>query len=99
MKIGYILTTFPCLTETFAVVEMDGLRELGFDISMFAAARDDGVSSTNQGVKVFYRPGRFSRESVAAIIRMLFRHPLGMVRLILLILRIGRNRHKLTLKV
>jgi glycosyltransferase involved in cell wall biosynthesis len=88
MKIGYILTTFPCLTETFAVVEMDGLREIGFDISVFAAARDDGVSSTNQGVKVFYRPGRFSRESVAAIIRMLFRHPLGMVRLILLILRL-----------
>jgi len=88
VKIGYILTTFPCLTETFAAREMDALRELGFDISVFAAARDDAGSGTSQGAKVFYRPGRFSRESAAAIIWMLFRYPLGVGRLILLILRL-----------
>jgi glycosyltransferase involved in cell wall biosynthesis len=88
MKIGYIVTTFPSLTETFAVREMDALRKLGFDIGVFAAAGANGASGTDQGAKVFYRPGRFSRESVAAIIWMLFRCPLGVGRLILLILRL-----------
>ena len=86
MKIGFILTTFPCRTETFALGEIDGLRGLGFDISIFAAAGEPHTNKSNETGRIYYRPPLFSAEGTKSICCLPARYPLGCCRLIRLIL-------------
>jgi glycosyltransferase involved in cell wall biosynthesis len=88
MKIGYILTTFPCRSETFALREIEGLRSLGFDISIFAATGQKNASEPPKIEKVYYRPSLFSFDTVSSILYMLVKYPLAYVKLIWLILRV-----------
>ncbi|MHC4343435.1 MAG: glycosyltransferase family 4 protein [Planctomycetota bacterium] len=88
MKVAYILTNFPCLTEAFAVREIQSLRDLGFDIIVLAASRGQDAQTLADSPRVFYRPGWLSQEAASAIGRMLIRRPLGCCRLLLLILKL-----------
>ncbi len=88
MKIGYILTTFPCRSETFALREIEGLRMLGFDISIFAATGEKNASESNTIVKVFYRPSLFSAKAALSILYMLVKYPLAYSKLVWLILQL-----------
>ena len=87
-KIGCILTTFPCRTEGFAAREMGELRDAGFDICVFAAAYDKTGRGGVEAGKVFYRPSLFSADGFLSLGYMLLRHPLGLLRLIPLVLRL-----------
>ncbi len=88
MKIGYILTTFPCQSELFAVREIEGLCKLGFDITVFAAVSQTLFAAPFRDVTVVYRPPIFSIRSFVAISYIIVRYPLGLVRLTVLILKL-----------
>ena len=90
MKVGYILTTFPCRSETFAQAEIEALRGLGFDITVFAARRSE-AGRDEADTKTFYRPSVLSREAVFAVVYLLVRRPLALGRLILLALSLIRS--------
>ncbi|MCX5637283.1 MAG: glycosyltransferase family 4 protein [Planctomycetota bacterium] len=88
MKIGYILTTFPCLTETFAAQEIECLRKLGFDITVFAAAGQRHTQLCRETLKVIYRPSLFSADAVLSIGYISVKYPLALVKLFCLILKL-----------
>ncbi|HUW19756.1 MAG TPA: glycosyltransferase family 4 protein [Sedimentisphaerales bacterium] len=91
MKIGYILTTFPSLTETFAAREIEALRTLGFDITILAASGPWAANGPVEDPKTLYRPSAFSLEAVLSVSYMVLRYPLALGRLIYLILRLVRS--------
>lgn len=88
MKIGYILTAFPCLTETFAAQEIECLRKLGFDITVFAAAGQQHSQLCGETLKVLYRPSLFSADAVLSIGYISVKYPLALVKLFCLILKL-----------
>lgn len=45
MKLGYVLATFPCVTETFILREILELRRQGHSIEIFALRRPAGVAT------------------------------------------------------
>jgi colanic acid/amylovoran biosynthesis glycosyltransferase len=88
MKIAYILTTFPCRSETFAASEIQNLRKLGFDITVFAAAGQYPNFSSPPDSAVKYRPPLFSMRSFFSVVYLLFRHPLWNIKLSRLLLKL-----------
>ena len=88
MKVGYILTTFPCQSETFAIGEIEGLRKLGFDITVFAAAGQPYAHRYAEAPIIFYRPCLFSVSTLLAIGYMCIRYPLALGKLVCLILKL-----------
>jgi len=91
MKIVYILTKFPCRSETFAVREIEALRLLGFDITVLAASGQDIAGCGVTTVKTFYRPQLFSAKGIFSLSYLCLRHPLGLCRLFCLILKLLRQ--------
>jgi glycosyltransferase involved in cell wall biosynthesis len=91
MKIGYILTTFPSRTETFAAREIEGLRKLGFVIAVFAAKRHEQPHKYAEATKVYYRPSLFSKEAFLSIGYLFVRYPLALGRLLCLVLTVLRE--------
>jgi glycosyltransferase involved in cell wall biosynthesis len=47
MKIGYIINSFPCLSETFVVNDIRGLASLGHEVCAIALAGADPATSGN----------------------------------------------------
>ena len=88
MKVGYILTTFPCRTETFAAGEIEGLGKLGFVITVFAATSQGHRPARSETMKVFYRPSLFSTEALLSIGYLFIRYPLALGKLLCLALRL-----------
>ena len=88
MKVGYILTTFPCRTETFAAREMRSLTASGLNITVFAAAGEKHVPSQGEGWSVFYRPPRLSAKALLSIGYLLSRYPMALGKLLRLVLRL-----------
>jgi colanic acid/amylovoran biosynthesis glycosyltransferase len=88
MKIGYILTTFPSRTETFAIREIQGLRKLGFDITVLAAAGSHDVHGCTQTTKILYRPRLFSTNALLAIGYMCLRYPLTLGKLLCMVIKL-----------
>jgi len=88
MRIAYILTMFPCRSETFAAGEIQNLRKLGFDITVFAAAGQKPHYSSSPDSAIKYRPPFFSMRSFFSVVYLLFRHPLGNIKLIRLLLKL-----------
>ena len=74
MKIAYILTDFPSLTETFASREIEGLRRWGADVEILAAGGDVRVEGCT------YRPERWSWCAISSILYMLRAYPLAPLR-------------------
>ncbi|MCK4794534.1 MAG: glycosyltransferase family 4 protein [Desulfobacteraceae bacterium] len=88
MKVGYILTTFPCRTETFAAREIEELYKLGFDITVLAAEDQHCARGCTQTTKVLYRPSLFSVNAVLSIGYLSVRYPLAFGKLVCLILKL-----------
>ena len=99
MKIGYILTTFPCRSETFAVREIDALRRMGFEIIVFAAASESFGNESEDHCDAVYRPSLFSFETACSLAHILHRHPLSVIRLLWLALRLTRSCAREALRV
>ncbi len=68
--------------------EMDGLRDAGFDIWVFAATYDAGAAGGKYGNRVSYRPPPVSAEGFLSLGYLLLRHPLGLCRVIGLALKL-----------
>jgi glycosyltransferase involved in cell wall biosynthesis len=88
IKIGYILTTFPCRTETFAVREIEVLRKSGCAITVFGAVSQR--PSCTDTIKVFYRPEIFSTEALLSISYLSVKYPRALGILIYLIFKLIR---------
>lgn len=84
-RIAYILTTYPCGSETFIRNEVSQLKEKGLDIVIFAA-KTDGRCEVIPGIDVYYRPGLFSFKAFQAALSFLVSRPLAFCRVILSIL-------------
>ena len=89
IKVGYILTTFPCRTETFAIREIDGLRKSGFAITVFGVVGQRPVCADT--IKVFYRPKLFSIETLLSISHLSFKYPRALKILIYLVFKLIRT--------
>lgn len=90
MKIAYILTTFPCPSELFALREIDGLRKQGFDITVFAARGSHSTQIDTEQLEISYRPHCFSIEAFASFGYMTVKYPLFLLTLCWLILNVVR---------
>jgi len=88
MKVGYILTTFPCRTETFAAREIEGLTKLSFIINVFAAANQGRAHPHTESMKVFYRPSLFSLEALLSIGYLCIKYPFALAKLLCLVLKV-----------
>lgn len=84
MKLAYILSTFPCCSETFAAREIAELQRQGLAITVFAASRENAPAVQGDPLRIIYRPHAFSLEALAGILYIIARHPFGMLRLFLL---------------
>ncbi len=89
MKIAYILGTFPAASETFARREIDSLGEMGWDVRPFVARRS--AETRDAATAAVCRPGVLSVEAVRAVAHLLWRHPLGVVRWLCLLIEILRE--------
>lgn len=89
IKVGYILTTFPCRTETFAVREIDGLRKSGFAITVLSVVSQRPVCADT--IKVYYRPERFSTEALLSIGYLSVKYPWALGILIYLVFKLIRT--------
>jgi glycosyltransferase involved in cell wall biosynthesis len=89
MKVGYILTTFPCRTETFAVREIDDLCKSGFAITIFCVMSQRPICADT--IRVFYRPELFSMEALLSISYLSFKYPRALGILIYLIFKLIRK--------
>lgn len=90
-KIGYILTTFPCRTETFAFKEIDGLCKSGFAVTVFGATSQRQLPMYADTIKVFYRPDLFSMEALLSISYLSVRYPLALGKLFYLVFKLLRT--------
>lgn len=77
--IAYILGTFPNLTETFIVGEIQAIRDLGVEIQVFALrppkSTSQSLQATSLGAKTYYRPSFFSWNMWGSNLRALWRSP------------------------
>jgi glycosyltransferase involved in cell wall biosynthesis len=87
-KIVYILTTYPCPSETFTQRELTQLHKLGFVITVFAANGRTMNSAPKQNVPVYYRPSFLSLSAAWSIIRTALRHPARLVKLTVLMAKL-----------
>ena len=74
MKTAYVLTSYPCLSETFARQEIEGLRKAGEEIEILAADGEERVEGCA------YRPRRWSWCAAASMLYMLRVYPLAPIR-------------------
>jgi len=89
MRLAFVVTTFPCASETFAEREIEMLAKLGFAITIFAATDKGDKGYIPRGAKVVYRPGLLSACAVMSCLRFFGRRPLALVELLWLVLRVS----------
>lgn len=87
-KIVYILTAYPCPSETFAAREIYQLRKQGFEISIFAAKSKGEESTFIQSMPVYYRPTFLSFNSVLSIVSLCLGHPVRLLKFIALLVKL-----------
>jgi len=87
-KIAYILTTYPCRSETFIQREMTQLKRQGFEITAFVSGGRTGDPVPTQDFVVYYRPSVFSLSAVWSIIYTALRHPVRLIQLIVYIVKL-----------
>ena len=88
MKIAYVLTTYPCPSETFIQREITQLKEKGFDIAVFASEGKAEEFLPIQDLHVYYRPSLFYPSAVWSIISTALRGPFRLVKLTVLMIRL-----------
>lgn len=87
MRIAYILSTFPAISETFIRTEIDGLLENGHEIYIFAIRQPDYLplnSKRNELYKkrIYYFNNRLVFVSIPVFIIEVFFHPLRIIKAI-----------------
>jgi glycosyltransferase involved in cell wall biosynthesis len=79
MRLAYFLGTFPALTETFVLGEIEALRAIGMEPDLYALRRPAGTHALSLGTdlaaRTYYSPGWLSREMWAANLAALRRAP------------------------
>ncbi|MHC4647919.1 MAG: glycosyltransferase [Planctomycetota bacterium] len=88
MRLGYILTTFPCRSETFVEAEIEALRKLGFDITVLAAVNPGDARTDGAHTETLYRPAMFSARAFLSVAYLLVRRPLALGKIACLIIRL-----------
>jgi colanic acid/amylovoran biosynthesis glycosyltransferase len=91
VKLAYILSTFPCRSEVFAAREVAELHRQGFTIVVLAATKDDTSPLAAPSVPVTYGPPPFSRAALQGVWHVLTRHPVGVLRLLWLLVALCRE--------
>jgi glycosyltransferase involved in cell wall biosynthesis len=80
-RIAYLLGTFPALTETFVLGEIEALRKAGVHVELFALARPATQHDASHGQdlarQTTYAPVLASRETWRANLAALGRNPRG----------------------
>lgn len=89
-KIGYIVGTFPCRSETFIAREIKYLRDSGFDINVLTIESHEDNNKGN-GIKVIYRTSIFSYQALSSIIYFLIKYPFALPKIFLLVLKLMRT--------
>jgi len=89
MKVAYLLTTYPCRSETFVAREIFHLRDLGFDVTVLAAAADGLAESVGPAGRICYRPPWLSLRALRSLGYLLKRYTRRIPRLLLLVLRLA----------
>jgi len=87
MKIAYIVTKYPSITETFLKREINTLNKLGLDITIFAAARSNNRKADNNKNTVIYRPALISKDSFLATKYTFRKFPSAPFKILLLFLK------------
>jgi colanic acid/amylovoran biosynthesis glycosyltransferase len=87
MKIGYICTSFPCLTERFILREIRALEEEGFEITVFAAVGESNFGNLDD-IEVVYRPSRVSLKGILSLLGLFGFGFAGFVKFVLLVVRL-----------
>jgi colanic acid/amylovoran biosynthesis glycosyltransferase len=87
-KIAYILTTYPCPSETFIQREITQLGKQGFEITVFASEGKIGKSAPEQNARVYYGPSMVSPFAAWSIICTMLKHPVRLVNLTVLMARL-----------
>ncbi len=88
MKVAYVLGKFPSASETFALREIQGLKGQGWDIFVLAAESGGQEATEAESVPVVYRPGLLSMQTVLSLLYLLWRYPLALGRLLLLLTKV-----------
>jgi len=87
-KIAYILTTYPCQSETFIQREITQLGKQGFEITIFASKSHETEKSNQKQTNICYQPALLSLSSFWSIIYTISRHPLRFVNLVILVIKL-----------
>jgi len=85
-RIAYILTTYPCASQTFIRNEVKMLKEQGLNIVIFAAQKGDDVEAL-PGMDVFYRPRLSSLRAMRVLLSFMVQNPLRFCRMIYIVSR------------
>lgn len=78
LRIVYILTTYPCRSETFIERQIQALQKHGIDIIVLAAEHNS-INRT-QPSRTFYRP----KFSLFEMFKYVIRHPFSLLKLLIL---------------
>lgn len=91
-NIGYVVSLFPCWSETFIVNEMRELERKGADITIFSV-RSDLEKFTQESAKPFIKKTRYPNAVwiLTSALIWLIKKPLGVIRLVGLIVS---GKHK-----
>ena len=87
-KIAYILTTYPCPSETFIQREITQMEKLGLEIVIFAASGKAEKPVPGQDVSIYYRPPFFSPSALWAITCTVLGHPFRTAKMVVLVVRL-----------
>ena len=52
MRVLFVVTRYPCVTETFIVQQLAGLRALGHEVYLLADSEDSAISTTSGQVEI-----------------------------------------------
>jgi len=88
MKITYILTTYPCPSETFIHREITQLERQGIEITIFAAGGKATESLPGQDATVYYRPSFLSLSAIGVIMHIVLWHPVRVAKTVILAVRL-----------
>ena len=88
-NIAYVLSCFPVLPEYFHYLEVEGLRQLGWNVRIFTLIECDatGTEGWNLAEKFLHQESFLSWRLWQRVLRQCVRHPATLLRLFVLFLR------------
>lgn len=101
LKIAYILSIFPSVSETFIREEIEALEELGVEVTVFSlktpkSDRIGPITTENRTIPVYYSPFFLSLPLIRTNLNSLFTHPHIIVKKVIsIIFRLWRQPSEL----